>query len=120
MTEISGENPGVVGGDKPEHGFDSLIEEVRRPTGAGKEEIDAALRDAEATTVRHPTPLGRGFTLFMRGDEVEAAWAWADSLLDAWAERREAPRPYPAGTWGPTDAIALVARDGRAWHEGEA
>jgi glucose-6-phosphate 1-dehydrogenase len=59
-------------------------------------------------------------TLFMRRDEVEAAWAWADTLLDTWAERREAPRPYPAGTWGPTDAIALVARDGRAWYEGEA
>ncbi len=59
-------------------------------------------------------------TLFMRRDEVEAAWAWADSLLDAWGQRREAPRPYPAGTWGPTDAIALIARDGRAWYESEA
>jgi glucose-6-phosphate 1-dehydrogenase len=48
-------------------------------------------------------------TLFMRRDEVEAAWAWAD--------RPEAPRPYPAGSWGPTAAIALIERDGRTWHE---
>ncbi|WP_370875375.1 glucose-6-phosphate dehydrogenase [Methylobacterium amylolyticum] len=56
-------------------------------------------------------------TLFMRRDEVEAAWAWADGVLQAWAERAEPPRPYPAGSWGPTAAIALIERDGRTWHE---
>ncbi|MCJ2075320.1 glucose-6-phosphate dehydrogenase [Methylobacterium sp. E-016] len=56
-------------------------------------------------------------TLFMRRDEVEVAWAWADSLLKAWADRREPPRAYPAGSWGPTAAIALIERDGRTWHE---
>ncbi|MCJ2011969.1 glucose-6-phosphate dehydrogenase [Methylobacterium sp. J-076] len=56
-------------------------------------------------------------TLFMRRDEVEAAWAWASGILNAWAERPEAPRPYPAGSWGPTAAIALIERDGRTWHE---
>ena len=56
-------------------------------------------------------------TLFMRRDEVEVAWAWADSLLKAWADRPDAPRPYPAGSWGPTAAIALIERDGRTWHE---
>ncbi|RUP12699.1 MAG: glucose-6-phosphate dehydrogenase, partial [Methylobacterium sp.] len=50
-------------------------------------------------------------------DEVEAAWAWADGVLKAWADRPEAPRPYPAGSWGPTAAIALIERDGRTWHE---
>jgi ketosteroid isomerase-like protein len=45
MSEISGEIPGVVGGDKPEHGFDSLIEEVRRPTGADKAEVDKAFQE---------------------------------------------------------------------------
>lgn len=56
-------------------------------------------------------------TLFMRRDEVEVAWAWADSLLKAWADRPDAPRPYAAGSWGPTAAIALIERDGRTWHE---
>ncbi|GJE56078.1 MULTISPECIES: glucose-6-phosphate dehydrogenase [Methylobacterium] len=56
-------------------------------------------------------------TLFMRRDEVEAAWEWADRLLQAWADRPEPPRPYAAGSWGPTAAIALIERDGRTWHE---
>jgi glucose-6-phosphate 1-dehydrogenase len=56
-------------------------------------------------------------TLFMRRDEVEAAWAWVEPLLQAWEDRPEVPRPYPAGSWGPTAAIALIERDGRTWRE---
>jgi len=56
-------------------------------------------------------------TLFMRRDEVEAAWKWADPILAAWAASNEAPRPYAAGSWGPSAAVALIERDGRTWHE---
>jgi glucose-6-phosphate 1-dehydrogenase len=56
-------------------------------------------------------------TLFMRHDEVEAAWGWVEPILEAWAARPDQPRPYPAGSWGPTAAIALIERDGRTWHE---
>jgi glucose-6-phosphate 1-dehydrogenase len=56
-------------------------------------------------------------TLFMRHDEVEAAWTWVEPILEAWAGRPDHPRPYPAGSWGPTAAIALIERDGRTWHE---
>jgi glucose-6-phosphate 1-dehydrogenase len=56
-------------------------------------------------------------TLFMRRDEVEAAWKWIDPIAEAWEQSREAPKPYPAGTWGPTAAIALIERDGRTWHD---
>jgi glucose-6-phosphate 1-dehydrogenase len=56
-------------------------------------------------------------TLFMRHDEVEAAWSWIEPILEAWASRPDHPRPYPAGSWGPTAAIALIERDGRTWHE---
>jgi glucose-6-phosphate 1-dehydrogenase len=56
-------------------------------------------------------------TLFMRRDEVEAAWRWADPILAAWAASGEAPRPYTAGTWGPSAAVALIERDGRTWDE---
>ncbi len=56
-------------------------------------------------------------TLFMRRDEVEAAWTWVEPILEAWASRPEHPRPYPAGSWGPTASIALIERDGRTWHE---
>jgi glucose-6-phosphate 1-dehydrogenase len=56
-------------------------------------------------------------TLFMRHDEVEAAWTWVEPILEAWASRPDQPRPYAAGSWGPTAAIALIERDGRTWHE---
>ncbi|HVI05164.1 MAG TPA: glucose-6-phosphate dehydrogenase, partial [Sphingomicrobium sp.] len=56
-------------------------------------------------------------TLFVRRDEVEAQWAWIDRIRAAWAEKQIAPRAYPAGTWGPSAAIALTERDGISWHE---
>ncbi|GLQ90711.1 glucose-6-phosphate dehydrogenase [Dyella flagellata] len=56
-------------------------------------------------------------TLFMRRDEVEAAWNWAGPILAAWAAGGEAPRPYTSGTWGPSAAVALIERDGRTWDE---
>ena len=56
-------------------------------------------------------------TLFMRRDEIEAAWSWVEPILDAWAVSNELPRSYPAGSWGPSAAIALIERDGRTWSE---
>jgi glucose-6-phosphate 1-dehydrogenase len=56
-------------------------------------------------------------TLFVRRDEVEAQWEWIDAIRAAWSEAGVAPRPYPAGTWGPSAAIALTERDGVSWHE---
>ncbi len=56
-------------------------------------------------------------TLFMRGDEVEAAWAWTDPIIAAWEARGERPRPYDPGTSGPEDALMLLHRDGRRWRE---
>jgi glucose-6-phosphate 1-dehydrogenase len=56
-------------------------------------------------------------TLFMRRDEVEAAWQWIDPIREAWSRMSEPPRPYHAGTWGPAASIALIERDGRTWHE---
>jgi len=55
-------------------------------------------------------------TLFMRGDEVEAAWAWTDPAIAGWAGDA-APRPYAAGSSGPEEALALMQRDGRRWRE---
>jgi glucose-6-phosphate 1-dehydrogenase len=56
-------------------------------------------------------------TLFVRRDEVEAQWTWIDQIRAAWAEQGITPRPYAAGTWGPSAAIALTERDGISWHE---
>jgi glucose-6-phosphate 1-dehydrogenase len=54
-------------------------------------------------------------TLFMRRDEVDAAWAWIDPILEAWQASREPPKPYTAGSWGPSAAIGMIERDGRTW-----
>jgi glucose-6-phosphate 1-dehydrogenase len=56
-------------------------------------------------------------TLFMRRDEVEAAWTWIDPIRAAWDADGEDPRPYVAGSWGPAAATALIARDGCEWHD---
>src|SRR6056297_2764869 len=56
-------------------------------------------------------------TLFMRGDEVEAAWAWTDPIIEGWEERSEAPQPYASGSAGPDDSLMLMHRDGRRWRE---
>jgi len=56
-------------------------------------------------------------TLFMRRDEVEAAWSFVDPIAAAWAERYPAPHPYAAGQDGPAQAIGLIERDGRSWRE---
>jgi glucose-6-phosphate 1-dehydrogenase len=56
-------------------------------------------------------------TLFMRGDEVEAAWGWTDPIIEEWEEKGEGPIPYEAGSSGPVEALALMHRDGRSWRE---
>lgn len=56
-------------------------------------------------------------TLFMRLDEVEAAWKWADVILEGWAKNAVPMKSYTAGTDGPSAAIQLIARDGRDWHD---
>ncbi|MCX8501449.1 MAG: glucose-6-phosphate dehydrogenase [Alphaproteobacteria bacterium] len=58
-------------------------------------------------------------TLFMRRDEVDAAWHWIDPILDGWKSEAIAVKPYVAGSWGPSAAVALIERDGRSWHEEE-
>jgi glucose-6-phosphate 1-dehydrogenase len=54
-------------------------------------------------------------TLFVRRDEVEEAWRWVDGVADAWAEAGIQPKPYAAGSWGPSGAFALIERSERAW-----
>ncbi|HEU4820774.1 MAG TPA: glucose-6-phosphate dehydrogenase [Qipengyuania sp.] len=56
-------------------------------------------------------------TLFVRRDEVEAQWDWIDAIRAAWADAGREPKPYTAGSWGPSAAIALAERDGVSWHD---
>ena len=55
-------------------------------------------------------------TLFMRGDQVEAAWKVVMPILEVWAARKPLDFPnYSPDSWGPEDAEALIARDGHNW-----
>lgn len=56
-------------------------------------------------------------TLFMRGDEVEAAWKWTDPIIAGWEARNDVPKTYDPGTSGPDDALMLLHRDGRKWRD---
>ncbi|WP_248582906.1 glucose-6-phosphate dehydrogenase [Nocardioides sp. InS609-2] len=58
-------------------------------------------------------------TLFMRRDEVEAAWTWIEPILTRWATSPDRPLRYAAGTSGPTAAATLIERDGRTWQESD-
>jgi glucose-6-phosphate 1-dehydrogenase len=55
-------------------------------------------------------------TLFMRADQVEAAWTVITPVLEGWTSAKPTDFPnYAAGSWGPVAADALLARDGRVW-----
>ena len=56
-------------------------------------------------------------TLFVRRDEVEAAWTWVDGIIAGWKEVGITPQTYGAGTWGPSSSFALTERHGHTWHE---
>jgi glucose-6-phosphate 1-dehydrogenase len=95
------------------------------PGGMRLQHVPLDMTFAEAFSVRNPdayerllTDVIRGNqTLFMRRDEVAAAWRWIDPILDYWKTSNDAPKPYTSGTWGPAAAVALIERDGRTWHE---
>ena len=56
-------------------------------------------------------------TLFMRKDEVEAAWNWIDPIIDIIRKNNIKPEIYNPGTWGPDSSNTLIKKDGFEWHE---
>ncbi len=95
------------------------------PGGMRLREVPLNLSFAQTFTQRTPEAYERllldvvrgNQTLFMRRDELEAAWSWVDPIRQAWDGSTDAPQPYTAGTWGPSGAVALIERDGRTWYE---
>ncbi len=103
---------------------------MTKDPGPGGMRLRAAplnLSYAETFKVRNPDAYERLLmdvvrgnpTLFMRRDEVEAAWSWVEPILAAWQKSSDPPKSYTAGTWGPSAAVSLIGRDGRNWHEDE-
>jgi glucose-6-phosphate 1-dehydrogenase len=56
-------------------------------------------------------------TLFMRRDELDAAWRWIDPIREGWVRHDERIKSYVAGSWGPAASSALISRDGFSWHD---
>ena len=56
-------------------------------------------------------------TLFMRRDELDAAWRWIDPIREGWAQHDERIKTYVAGSWGPAASSALISRDGFSWQD---
>ncbi|MGK7311032.1 MAG: glucose-6-phosphate dehydrogenase [Candidatus Longimicrobiales bacterium M2_2A_002] len=99
---------------QPDEGFD-LGFEVKTPGDGVRltsqrlrfryDEAFAPLPDAYETLIRDVVQGDQ--TLFVHGDEAEAAWQLYDPLL----RHRPDPLPYPAGSWGPEEADRLVEED---------
>ncbi len=79
-----------------------------------KEEYGGAEPEAYETLLRDV--MEGDATLFMRADQVEAAWRVVTPIMEAWEKREPVDFPnYQPGSWGPEDAEALIARDGHNW-----
>ena len=99
--------------------------EIKEPGAGGLrlKTLPLNLSYADNFTVRYPDAYERllmdvvrgRLSLFMRRDEVEAAWVWVDSLLEAWDATDQPVESYKAGQDGPDSSTALMRDDDRQW-----
>lgn len=95
------------------------------PGGLRLRYVPLNLSYAETFAMRYPDAYERllmavvrgDLALFMRRDEVEAAWRWVDGILDAWSNDGAKTYAYAAGADGPAQAALLIDRDGREWFD---
>ncbi len=105
----------------------NLWMEIKEPGAGGLrlKSLPLNLSYADSFTVRYPDAYERllmdvvrgNLSLFMRRDEVEAAWRWCDGILQAWEDVGQSVSYYPAGSDGPENAIKMLAQHGDAWAE---
>jgi len=106
-----------------------LFLEIKEPGAGGLrlKTLPLNLSYADNFTVRYPDAYERllmdvvrgNLSLFMRRDEVEAAWRWCDSILDAWAQTEQSVSYYPAGADGPKASEAMLAKHNDKWSDSE-
>jgi glucose-6-phosphate 1-dehydrogenase len=103
-----------------------LVTKDPGPGGMRLRYVPLNLSYAEAFDARYPDAYERllmavvrgDLQLFMRRDEVEAAWRWVDGILDAWKADQTPVAQYAAGTDGPATATVMLDREGREWFDG--
>ena len=105
----------------------NLWMEIKEPGAGGLrlKTLPLNLSYADNFTVRYPDAYERllmdvvrgNLSLFMRRDEVEAAWVWCDGILEAWKEVGQTVSYYPAGSDGPEGADRMLASQGDGWSE---
>lgn len=109
---------------QPEEGVTlTLMTKEPGPGGFRMRSLPLNLNFPDAFSVTYPDAYERLLmevlrgnpALFMRRDEIEAAWQWIDRIIDSWAARGVRTHEYMAGSWGPTDSFVLLDRDGRRW-----
>ena len=91
--------------------------------GMSLQDVDLDLNFAEAFNKRRWDAyerllldvIGGDATLFMRRDEIEAAWRWVDPIIQGWEDCYRSPKRYAAGSWGPVAADSLLDRLGHRW-----
>jgi glucose-6-phosphate 1-dehydrogenase len=111
---------------QPDEGMEMWLQ-VKEPGPGGLrvKSVPLNLSYSDTFTIRYPDAYERllmdvvrgNLSLFMRKDEVEAAWAWVDQVIEAWETSEIEPYPYAAGSDGPTQAALMMDRDGRQWRE---
>ena len=93
------------------------------PGGFNLKNVALDLSFEETFNIRYPDAYERLLievlrgnpALFMRRDEIEAAWQWVDEIRASWDQVNQIVEPYFAGSWGPTGASMMLDRDGRKW-----
>mgnify|MGYP001825955678 FL=1 len=111
---------------QPDEGVQlSIMAKEPGPGGFDLRPVALDLSFAETFSVRYPDAYERLLmevlrgnpALFMRRDEVEAAWRWVDGVIDSWETSKQKVESYVSGTWGPSASALLLDRDGRSWIE---
>ena len=113
---------------QPDEGV-QLYVQIKEPGPGGLriKSLPLNLSYAENFTVRYPDAYERllmdvvrgNLSLFMRKEEVEAAWEWVDALIAAWEDADAPLETYEAGTDGPQGANKLLWHNGNRWWAGE-
>ncbi|GGC85407.1 glucose-6-phosphate dehydrogenase [Undibacterium terreum] len=110
---------------QPEESVELFLKAKEPGEGIRLSDVALNLDFAEASSSRRVESYERllldamhgDLTLFVRDDELTAAWDWIDPIMSAWQSDTEGLKSYIAGSWGPAAASYLLAQSGSSWGE---